>query len=235
MAKVVPGEAISEIRGKLGNVVFTPGRSVLALRSRVKPKNPQSSFQIAVRADMALFSAAWDALTDAQRLAWSAVAATTIKKNVYGGKYATTGNKLFIAYNMEAAMNGGVSQINSVFTPTAPANIVNGSGLAASSSSQTITFTASHAAPTNGVVIIEATPCMKAGISNIKGKFRVVSRSATAATTAAIGNMTAAYLAKFGALIQGTRITVKLYTSNNDATGQVVKYQSSTVMSCVVS
>jgi hypothetical protein len=76
---------------------------------------------------------------------------------------------------------------------------------------------------------------MRAGVSNIKGKYRVVSRSATGATAMTIGNLTAAYLAKFGALIQGTRITVKLYTSNNDATGQVVKYIAPTVMSCVVS
>ena len=234
-AKVLPGDSISEIRGKVGNTVFTPGRSVLALRRRVKPKNPQSSYQTAVRADMALYSAAWDALTDAQRLSWTSAAATTIKKNIFGGKYATTGNKLFIAFNMEAAMNGGTVQIDTYFTPTAPANLIDGSALAASSSAQTIAFTASHAAPTNGVCIIEATPCMKAGISNIKGKYRVISRSATGASTATIGNLTAAYIAKFGALIQGTRISVKLYTSNNDATGQVIKYASSSIISAVVS
>ena len=235
MAKVSPGEAISDIRGKLGNVVFSPTRSVLMLRKRVKPTNPQSSYQTSIRADMALFSQAWDSLTDGQRLSWTSAAKNTIKKNIFGGKYATTGNKLFIAYNMEASMNGGTSEILTYFTPTAPATIVAGSALTASSGSQTITFTASHAAPTNGVVIIEATPGMRAGVSNIKGKYRVVSRSATGATAMTIGNLTAAYLAKFGALIQGTRITVKLYTSNNDATGQVVKYIAPTVMSCVVS
>jgi hypothetical protein len=234
-AKVLPGEAISDIRGKLGNTVFTPGRSVLALRKRVKPKNPQSASQSEVRADMALYSSAWDALTDGQRLGWINAAATTVKKNIFGAKYNTTGNKLFIAFNMEASMNGGTSTIDSYFIPTAPTAIVNGSALAASSSAQTITFTASGAAPTNGVVIVEATPGLKQGISNVKGKYRVVLRSAKAASATTIGNLTAAYTARLGALIQGTRIYVKLYTTNNDATGQVIKYASSTTLSCIVS
>jgi len=184
---------------------------------------------------MALYSAAWDGLTDGERLGWVTAASTIVKKNIFGAKYYTTGNKLFIAFNIEAALNGGTSTINSYFVPTAPTAIVNGTGLAASSSAQTVTFTASGAAPTNGVVIVQATPCLKQGISNIKGKYRVVSRSAKAASAATIGNLTSAYIARLGELTQNTRIYVRLYTTNNDVNGQVIKYASSTVMSCIVS
>ena len=233
-ARISLGSNLDAIRGKLGGVVYSQSRSVATQRKRLKPRNPQTPYQTAIRANMSQYSKSWADLTDNQRNSWIAAAKTFTKKNIFGGTYNTTGNKLFVAYNMEATLNGLGSQIATYFVPTPPTTIIQGSGLTASAGAQTMTFTATNAAPTNGVCVIEATPQLSAGISNITGKFKVISRSAVAASALVIGNCASAYIAKFGPLIQGQKIWVKIYTSNNNAAGQVTKYPASAIMVCTV-
>lgn len=65
MALFTPSAVISEIRGSVGTAVFSRNHYRNIVRNRVTPANPNTSFQMDVRANMATAVAAWQALSAA--------------------------------------------------------------------------------------------------------------------------------------------------------------------------
>ena len=71
VAKYIPGPIGSDFRGSIGATTYSHNRGGNFTRARVKPRNPKTAAQIAVRAALKLIGPAWkNTLTDPQRLAW---------------------------------------------------------------------------------------------------------------------------------------------------------------------
>lgn len=88
MAKLGGFLQVADIRGKLGGNVFSKGRSGSTLRVRVKPRNPRSSAQSAVRALVTAGSRAAKALSSMLLAEWKAYALTITKhQSVSGAAY----------------------------------------------------------------------------------------------------------------------------------------------------
>jgi hypothetical protein len=85
--------------GKLGTTVTWKGRNGMLRRWKAIPKNPRTSDQLVIRANLASQAAAYDQLTDAQQEAWIAAAARVQSKSSLGQSGPLTGCQLFTKVN----------------------------------------------------------------------------------------------------------------------------------------
>ena len=233
MARIQPAANIEAIRGKVGNNVFSKGRSVATLRKRVKPFNPQSSAQTQVRSFTKKFSQAWSGLTENQRIGWNNAALESLKSNVFGGKYHTTGHKLFVAFNVEAFLNGATVTITDPFTLTVNSTVQISALTASATGTPALSVTTDIAVPTNSVLIVEATAPLSAGVYNVKGKYRRIA-ILPSATVSGAQNILAAYTDKFGSLVAGKKVHVRAFTTNGDASKLVAKYKAQNDLSAII-
>ena len=232
-ARIQLASNLDDARGKIGNIVYSKGRSVHTQRKRVKPTNPQTSYQSTIRAYVKQFSSAWRSLLPAQIVAWNEAALQLSKSNVFGGKYHTTGHKLFVAWNCEAFMNGATVQIADPFDITIPAVVQVSAIDPDSTGTPHFTVTTAEAVPSNSKLIIECTSQVSAGISNFKGRYRRVAVLA-GGTSAGAQDIISTYTARFGDLISGKKISVRVYTTNNDAAKQVIKFKAGCELAKIV-
>lgn len=206
MAKVKLSALVSEMRGKLNGSVFSRNRGGAYLRTKVTPLNPQTSYQVAVRALLTQFAQAWRGLTQTQRDAWSHSVNNWSTTDVFGDVQNPTGNTLYTRLNINIVNAGG----SAISTPPSP---VGAAALATLSVTATFTgdvFTAAFTpdpVPAGHAMVVEATPMLSPGISNANSQFRQIAN--VAAATNSPEDLFSAYTAKFGSLIAGQRVFIR--------------------------
>ena len=96
MAKVVYSANIQDIRGKLGNTVHSKARNGSTLRTRVSPKQPRTTSQTTVRANLTKTSGLYKNMTASQLAVWAYYASTLSKHDPLSGKtYAPAPGTVF--------------------------------------------------------------------------------------------------------------------------------------------
>lgn len=214
--KIKFGAMVVDGRGKLGGHVASKNRSGSYFRTKVTPVNPQTTRQSAVRSALTGFSQAFRGLTAAQITAWNSAVQNFSSTDVFGDLRNPSGLNLFMKLNMNLSQVG-VAQIDDPPLPSS-VEVVTSVSLSADSSPQTFSITfAPTPVPANTAFIIEATAGVSAGKSFVKSEFRQIGYLDAAATSPA--NQLTAYTNKFGTLIAGQKIFVKL-TPVNKITGQ---------------
>lgn len=218
MAKVKLAAILDDVRGKIGNTVFQDSPAGLFIRGRVIPINPNSSAQVAVRANMTTLSKAWSGLTDAQRQSWDTAAASGDwrESDVFGESFNLSGEQLFIKLNM-VILEIGESQINTPPSKATFGSIVLGAVTAAAGTpALTIAFTGALASDTQ--FYIEASAQVSQGIMSANSvSFRKIDNT----TGSSPLNVLAAYNSKFGSLVAGKKIWFRVYQVA-DLTGEKV-------------
>lgn len=226
MAKIKLSAIVSEMRGKLNGSVFSKNRGGAYVRTKVTPVNPSTVAQGSVRAALTSFSQGWRALTQAQRDAWNSAVANWATTDIFGDIKNPSGINLYNKLNLNL-FNAGQSAIA---TPPLPASVGFFDSLtltaAAGTPALSAAFTATGLAA-GQTVIVEATPMLSPGINNAKSKFRKI--STFAGGTASPANILAAYTGKFGALVAGQKIIVRL-KAIDDTTGTAGQYTSAEVI-----
>lgn len=207
MAKIKFGAMMVDARGKLGGHVFSKNRGGSYIRTKVTPSNPQTEAQVEQRSFLSSFSQTWRTLTEAQRLAWSAVVSQYSTTNVFGDNVNPSGSNLFTRLNINSALAGGTL----ISTPPLPLGTATPANLSVASdvsgSGVIIDFDPA-AVPTGQVMIVEATPQLSPGIDNANSQFRqITSLPAATATGEDVGT---AYIAKFGNLVAGRKMMVRV-------------------------
>lgn len=96
MAKVSLGPVVGQASGAIGGAVFSHNRYGPYIRRRATPTNPNTNHQQAVRARLAQSSTAWQALTAAQRAAWTAWAQVNPVVGSLGLAQILTGHTAFV-------------------------------------------------------------------------------------------------------------------------------------------
>lgn len=223
-----------DIRGKIGGIVYSKGRSVHTQRRRLKPFNPQTSFQTTVRSLTKKFSQAWRSLDQEDIVAWNEQAALSSKSNIFGGKYRTTGHKLFVAYNVEAFLNGATVQIDTPFTMTAGTSVTLVAINPDSTGTPKFEITVDAAPAANSKVIVFASNQLSAGISNFTGKMRRITELVASDFTSEVADIIDEYTARFGDLIADKKISVQLFYTNADASKQVIKNKAGAALAKTV-
>lgn len=217
MAKVKYSALVSDMRNKLNGSVLSKNRFGSYIRNKVTPVNPQSIDQTLVRARFAQFSQQWRTLTEVQRDAWNAAVDQWQTTDIFGDLKSPTGLQLFVRINTNIAIAGG----SVVLLPPAPASMqaVTSAEVSAdvSDSEVVIDFTPTPV-PAGFALVVEATEQVSPGINFVKNKFRQI--IVYPATTATAQNVFPEYTAKFGGLVAGQKLFIRLKFINL-TTGQV--------------
>lgn len=181
-------------------------------RNRSIPVNPNSSAQAAVRARMSANAAAWRSLTDAQRAGWSSLGAAMSRRDSLGQAYTLTGFQAYCSVNNNLDLTGAatVSAAPAIVSPSAllTATVTTTGGVLS------IAFTPTPL-PAATKALLFASPQRSAGRS-FENDLRYIMQTAAAGVSPI--NALAAYTAKFGAPVVGSKIFFSLITSSGGFT-----------------
>jgi hypothetical protein len=208
MAKVKFGTMVTDARGKQNGVVFTRGPFGAVARAKVSPVQPRGNRQSLVRERTASLAKRWAGiLTQVQRDAWSAFAQTISARNVFGDSLILSGIQAYVRLN-NLLLNAGASIID---TPPADLGITGLSSINATAAAGTPAFSIAFTPTpldTNVALYVSASPQMSPGRTFGQSLLRFIAASAGAA--ASPFNALNAYTGKFGSLIAGKHILVKV-------------------------
>lgn len=216
MAKIKWGALVVDGRNKIGGHVLSKNRAGAYMRTKVTPVNPQTTFQSAVRALFTSLSQGWRSLTQAQRDAWNAAVSNFTSTDIFGDLKTPTGKNLYQRLNT----NLSTVSVAAITVPPLPVGVPAVDTLSAvadeSASTLAVTFTPTPV-PADTAFVLECTPQVSPGREFLKNQYRILAViDAAAASPYAAG---AAYEARFGELVEGQRIGVRL-TPFNKVTGE---------------
>ena len=206
--KFKPGPLVGEMSGSIGSMVMSHNRFGTYARTRVTPVNPDTPDQQSARNIFGALSAAWKLLDPPTRLAWSTYASNNPVIDKLGQAQNLTGAMTYIALNARRVMHQTAA---CVLPPVSPAPLAFSS----------ITLTADiglggcQIAFTDDPLIAQMAMWVKACITTsasvnfVKGRFRFLMYSATAAPSPI--DIQTELVAKFGTLQAGHYLHVKVY------------------------
>ncbi|MFZ1057874.1 MAG: hypothetical protein WAP47_01640 [Candidatus Rokuibacteriota bacterium] len=182
-------------------------------RTRAMPVQPRTPQQLVMRARMSTNAAGWRAITEAQRAGWEALGLMISRTDALGQAYTLNG---FMAY---CSVNNNKLDAGDAVVADAPA-IVTPADLATVTVTLTaIAFSVAYTAtplPANTRLFIFCSPQKSAGRA-FNGDYRLI--TVTAAAAASPANILAAYTARLGVPVVGTKIFLKLATYNGGFMG----------------
>lgn len=213
MAKILLGATLADARGSVGGLTYTKGRFGAVARIKVSPVQPRTASVLTQRGLLALLSKRWfSTLTDAERLGWVALAIANPRTNVFGNSITLTGLQMY------ASVNRNIQQTGQPIIDTAPANL-DVDGLSTLSfvpdsvaGTIDVTFTPTPT-PANHFQIYEATLQVNAGRNFVSSYYRQV--EVEGPVTASPNDIFADYIAVWGALRLGQKITLKVSQVNS--------------------
>lgn len=222
--KVLLGAQNPDQRNKLAGWVASKNRYGNYWRRKVTPVNPQTTFQMEQRQQLGNLSSQWRGLTEAQRASWIDAAPNFPYIDVFGSQIILAGNALFIALNKNL-INAGQATIDSAPVPQAiPVLLINSVAATAGTPSLTVTINQQEV-PTGFTLLAFATPNIGPGIKFVKNRLRLLGTAT--ATTGSI-DLTTAWTDRFGTLVEGQQIFVKLVLVSNTSGQQGVPVEGST-------
>ena len=209
--------------GSVGARTSSRNSSGQYVRQRAMPTQPRTASQINARARLTSQSAAWRGLTPAQMAAWIAFGQSFTIVNSLGTAIHLTGAQCYIKVNSVNLLNGDAT-VN--VPPILPVFIAcTATGVTAVAATPLIQIAGTTPAGTTKFMIF-ASPQLSAGVS-FNGNYRYLQTSTT--FTAGELSIQTAYAAKFGALIVGKKIFVKVVQS------QAGMQDSGTLFTAIVS
>jgi hypothetical protein len=190
--------------GSVGNQTSSRNRSGQYRRARSLPTQPRTSAQVNARARLTSASAAWRGLTDAQRAAWNGFAQSFSVVNSLGQTINLTGAQCYVKVNTVLALTGSAAVTAPPALPTFGPTLA--TALTATAGTQALSV-ASTLTTGSSTYMVYASPQMSAGVSYC-GQFRYLANFTQATATKL--DILSAYTAKFGALLAGKKIFVKV-------------------------
>ena len=199
--------------GSQANTTASHNRFGQYYRNRSMPVQPRTPEQLVQRARMSSNAAAWRALTDLQRAGWESLGAGITRTDALGQTYSLNG---FMAYcsinnNKLAAGDATVSTAPAIVTPVGLLTAVITLTAAAFSVAYTTTPLAA-----NTRLFIFCSPQKSAG-RQFNGDYRLI--TVTAAAAASPANIFAAYQARLGTPVVGTKVFMQFQTYNGGFVG----------------
>ena len=117
--KFISGGLAGAMSGSVGSVTASRNRYGAYFRTRAIPVNPNTSFQLAVRASLSNLSTAWSGLTTGERLAWKEWADQNPIVDALGQVQNLAPNAAFIQLNARL-LAVGIAAVNSPPITVAP-------------------------------------------------------------------------------------------------------------------
>lgn len=190
--------------GKKGLNVSMGGRYGQAIRALVIPTNPRTAAQLQRRQVLSAVTEQWRTLTEAQRLAWTAAAATHQSKARLGQSGPLTGSQLFTRINCNLVLCGMEKVTDPPENPTFPELAV--AGLSITNAAGVIALKLTVPADPGDYTLIRASAPRSAG-RLVCNDFRFIGMCPTPAQGQSV--ITGLYTAKFGAPPVGSKVFVR--------------------------
>jgi hypothetical protein len=209
--------------GSLGGVTSSRNSSGQYKRARAIPTNPNTPAQSRARASLSDLSAGWRGLTALQQTSWNAFGQSFTVVNSLGTTIHLTGIQCYVKVNTVNLLNGAAIVTTPPALPAFLACTV--TGVTAVSATPLIELQGAN--PVTGTLfMIYSSPQVSAGVSYM-GNYRWIQTSQTFTS----GNMSiqTAWAAKFGSLIAGKKIFIKVVQS------QAGMQDNGTIFTCLVS
>jgi hypothetical protein len=212
MALIKYGQGVASMSGKQGGSVHSRGRTGAIIRNWTKPCNPTTASQTQRRANFAGQTAAWGALTNAQRLAWNGWAQTQSRINRQGDVYVPTGRQMYIELNANLIL-AGQAAITAPPIGSVPPTVAAALGMTATITAGALTVLSVTGGSTDATVVyyVKGAPGQKTGRTNVNRQFR----SLGSFTASAAVNILTGYTAIFGSVMAiGTQVQVLVKVIN---------------------
>lgn len=193
--------------GSVGARTSSRNRSGQYVRQRAIPTQPRTPAQVNQRARLSDAAAAWRGLTDAQRAAWNAFAQSFTVVNSLGQTINLTGAQCYVKVNTVNSLNGDAQVSVPPPLPTFLPSTV--TGITADSVAPALALNGAAAAVGTDQMVF-CSPQLSAGVT-FNGNFRWLVTNP--AYVAGVATILAVYTAKFGALIAGKKVFVKVVQS----------------------
>lgn len=207
--------------GSVAATTSSRNRSGQYRRTRALPTQPRTTAQVNQRARLTSQSAAWRGITAAQRAGWNAFANSFTVVNSLGTTIQLTGHQCFIKVNTVNLLLGAATVAVPPALPVFVANTVT----AVTGVSGTGIIKAAGTSPAAGTTyMFFATPQLSPGVT-FTNNFRYLASFTVA--TGGFFDFSTAYAAKFGALILGKQVVVKVVQS------QAGMQDNGTFFSCI--
>lgn len=201
------GSFVTDIRNKVGGTVYSKNRGGAYTKNKVSPSQPRTAAQTTARSRMTTYAQGFRALTATQIAAWNAAVGSFLKTDVFGDLKTPSGINLYSKLNINIAQAGGTA----ITTPPLPIAVVGPVTLtptvAAGTPAFSIAFSVSPV-PASTTWLVMCTQQLSPGRSSVNSFYRIVTTIAAAATTPS--NILAAYNTKFGTLVAGQKIFIKV-------------------------
>jgi len=216
MARVkYAGTGAVAISGKIAGTVFTnSGSNGAFIRVWAKPRNVRNSLTQLVRGVFSGVSSAWKTLTPSQITAWNEAAVLYLRKNVFGDIRSLKGNTAFQRVN-NILISLGLSPVTDPPTIAAPAFVITAAAATAAAGTpafgiQITEFGGQALLPANVYIKAYATPQVPSSQSSFgKPRYRYIGFFPPTTDTTPL-DILSDYVARFGALTAGSKISVSL-------------------------
>lgn len=185
--------------GKIGGTVFARNRAGQYARAWAKPVNPGSARQSLVRSQFGASTTGWGSITESEREAWNAYAATMTRLNRLGEPYTPKGRQIYMesSQNMKQSIETplsvpGPTNETPGIVDVGPYTAVETAGVLTELEIATLAIDIPSGG--DGVLIVEAAPIHEPKLSNVNNQFRQIGAFDP---TAAPIDLLAAYIATF--------------------------------------
>ncbi len=199
--KIKFGSFIVDGRGKIGGHVASKNREGAYLRTKVTPINRNSPFQRLARERLATISQSWNGITEEQRQAWRNAVTAFRRSDIFGDVRIPSGFNLFQRLNNQLQSVGVGNIVDPPTSLELPEILF--SGLAISTTDDTIVATPSVAAPAGIGLKIFATRGISQGVTYVSNEFKHIGSLLT--FTASPISLQDLYVARYGAVQPGQR------------------------------
>jgi len=208
------GSIVVKGSGKLGGHVFSGGPGGASVHTLARARNPQTKYQMAIRARFTLLSQGWRDLTEIQRQSWYDAESSFSRTNRFGDTVFLSGKNLYNALNAQRLLIGLPIEVIAPLPGKLPMNRVTGSLIILSQNK--IFLFGEFEALTDYMVV--ATTSLSAGSKGFDGENRIIRVGKSSTFGEGIQDSQAtynAYVDKFGTPVMDTRIFLGTYAINS--------------------
>lgn len=126
MAIIILAAPLGGIRGKVGGLIYSAGKSGPYVKPWSKGSNPRSEIQTAQRALLVSFAQTWKSLSAAEKLTWDTYAAlpAQTKINSLGADYNVAGFNWYVGINSNLSRAGLPARLIAPVLLTPPTPVI---------------------------------------------------------------------------------------------------------------
>lgn len=216
MAKIIfSGIGITEMRGKLGNEVFTRGRGGAMARAYVVPTNTITANRTLVRSYWADANSLWASVDEFQLKFWEQLNARVFGKSKVGNRFKMSTRNLFVKcnYNLLCSDNSPILAPDPL-SPYYMAKSIVIENLTDTDFSVTVTFPEfGTTVPDDHVLVISCSPCVSPSI-NYARNFFLRAAFLSAGDPCNNYDFYSRFFAIHGTPVTGQKIFVRAYAVN---------------------